>query len=261
MVAAAGALIVLGVAVVAVRAVVDDGSGGPTVTSVPAPAARLRREIDKRLAVTGTTVAAPTAVQALKAGVDRLLQAPAVDLNYTTEGTEAGHVTATGVVVPSTRALDLRRTTDLDSGRVVVDERRVVNGTVYLRVIDRAGPGAPGPWDSSPVAAEPQADFDRVLTAGGDADGSTRELIDLVQTPPFTASRLPGEAARFRFLRRDPVSAVEFTVGPDGALTDLSAYGTVFEDGEPIGPAVIDIHYRPTPPQSIVAPPPAELRR
>lgn len=276
-----GAVLVIAAAVVGVRAAVHGGSSGSAATTVPASVAKLRRQIDQRLSVSGTPVARTQAVEALTTGMNRLLQSPAVDVSYITEGTEAGRVSATGVVVPPTRSLELKRTTSLDSGGVVSDERRVVGDTLYLRVIDRAGPGVSAPWDSTPVNSEPKSDFDRALTAAGDADGSAPELLELVRRGPFEATLLPGAAARYRLriparqlaahyasngnsqpLPPDvyPVSVIEFTVGADGVLADLSAYGTVFDDGEPIGPAVVDIHYRPGARQSIEAPPASEMR-
>jgi len=245
----------------------------------------VQREVDRRLAVGGgTPVATPAAADALQAGIDGLLRLPAVALAYTTDGVQNGHVSATGTVVPADRTLELRRMTSLEGGAVVADERRVVGGTVYVRAIDQAGPGVSVPWDSSPVSAEPQQDFDGVFTAAGAAMGSLADLSSLVRGAGFTVTRLPGGAMRYQLrapaqrlveyyaahgspsaqqLSPQSTSVVEFTVGPDHVLTDLSVYGTVFEDGEPtepIEPAVIDIHYRPAPPTVITAPAPAELR-
>jgi len=278
-----GALVIVAAAVVGVPALVDrSGSSRSTATTVAPSVAKLRREIDRRLAVSGAPVPRSTALEVLRTGLDRLLRLPAIALSYTSEGTAAGHGSATGVVVPASRSLDLQLTTSLDNGAVVNEQRRVVNNTLFVRVIDRAGPGVTAPWDSTPVSAEPQSDFDSVLTGGGDANGSTAELLDLLATAPFAVTRLPGSAARYRFVLSAraveadlaakggppagtpaayPTSVVDFTIGPDLVLTDLSAYGTVFDEQEPIGPAVIDIHYHPTTAQPIEPPPPNEMRR
>ena len=259
-----------------------DSGGSSSPTTVPPAVAQLQREIDRRLAAPdGTPVATSVAADLLQAAATGLQGVPAVAVSYTADGTQDGRVSATGTVVPATRSFDLRRTTSLEGGAAVTDERRVVNGTVYVRVIDQAGPGVSAPWDRAPVSSEPEQDFDGVFTAEGTAMGHLVDLPSLVRGAGFTASRLAGTAERYQLrapadrvaqyyiaqgnplAQRMPpqsTSVLEFTIGPDHVLTDLSAYGTVFEDGEPIEPAVIDIHYRPSSPVVIAAPPPVELR-
>lgn len=275
---ATGAAVVVAAAGLGAWAVVDGRTSRSTPSTVGPPASKIGREIDQRLAVQGTPVAHAVAAAAVQTGFDRLLASPAIAVNYASKGTESGNLTATGVVVPPTRSLDLRRTTSLEAGGTVTDVRRVVDGIQYLRVIDQTGPT---PWDTSPVSAEPQAYFDVALTAGGEADGSTNGLIELLRNAPFSVTRLPGTPTRYRFRLSasrveayyaaignaqplppdvEPVSAIEVTLGPDQTITALSAYGTVFDDGEAIGPAIIDIHYMPTGPQSIEAPPASEIR-
>jgi hypothetical protein len=276
-------VVVIAGAAFGVRALVSGGAGSAsTATTVPAATAQLQREVDRRLALpSGSSVPTPVAADALQAGITGLLGLPAIDLSYTADGTQDGRVTATGTVVPGNRSFELRRATSLEGGAAVTDERRVVNGTVYVRVIDQAGPGISAPWDSAPVSAEPEQDFDGVFTADGTAMGHLVDLAALVRGAGFTATRMPGSAQRYQLrvpaekiaqyyiaqgnplaqpMPANSTSVVEFTVRPDHVLTDLSAYGAVFEDGEPIEPAVIDIQYRPAPPAVIVAPAPSELR-
>ena len=267
----------------AVSALVGGGSGShSSATTVPVATGQVQREIDGRLgAVRGTPVPTPVVAETLQAGIEGLLRLPAVGISYTSDGTQAGRVNATGTIVPGSRSFELRRTTSLEGGAAVTDERRVVDGTVYVRVIDRAGPGVSAPWDSSPVSAEPQQDYDGVFTSEGQAMGPLSGLAALARDAGFTATRLPGDAVRYQLrapaqkvaeyyaTRGSPsaqpvspqsTSVMEFTVGPDHVLTDLSAYGTIFEDGEAIEPAVVDIHYRAAPPVVIAAPAPADLR-
>jgi hypothetical protein len=276
--AATGAAVFVAAGGFAAWTVVDGETSHSTASTTQPSTTKVQREIDQRLAVRGTPVVHAVAASAVQTGFERLLTSSAIAFTYTSQGTESGKLAATGVVVPPTRSLEIRRTTTLDSGGTVTDVRRVVNGIVYLRVIDQSGPTT---WSTSPVSAEPQADFYLVLTAGGEADGSTNGLIDLLRTAPFSVTRLPGASTRYRFRLQasnveayyaamgnvqplppnvEPVSAIEVTLGPDLTITALSAYGTVFDDGEAIGPAIIDIHYMPTGPQSIEAPPASEIR-
>jgi hypothetical protein len=248
---------------------------GPSTTAPPTN--DVRDEIDRRLAAhpTGEPIDAATAVAALRAGTERLLRSPAIDLRYDVKGSAPGSVTASGIVRPDAGALEVRRTTTLEGGGILAEERRVVDGVVYVRTDDGMS-DVPSPWDRGPVEPGPTTDADRALAGGGAAGASLGGIADLVAGAPFVATRastdrgttyrlrLPAERLLESFRGRpDATIAFEFTVGPDDVLTALAAYGTVLEDGEllePVEPLVVDIHYVATSPRPIQPPPTSDLR-
>lgn len=281
-VAVAVAVVVAAGTAVGIRVATSRDTAPPSSTIVPPSVEELRREIGDRLAAPGSPVPTADAVALFQAGIDRLLQLPAVDVSYSAEGTDAGRVQAEGMAVPATKSLTVRRTTALPDGASFTEERRVVNGTIYVRLFDKPGPAAPVPWDQAPVAAQPQPDYELIFTGGGRAGRSLQQLSELLRTASFTATRLSADNKTYRLSvpargveeyyeskMGHPVdhggaapgtSAFEFTINDEGALTGLAAYGTVYQDDEPVEPALVEVRYRAASPSPITPPPPEELR-
>ena len=281
--AVALAVVALAGAVIGIITATSRDPASPPSTTVPASIKDLRREVRDRLAAPGSPVPTADAVTLFQAGVDRLLQLPAVQVSYTASGTDAGRVQAEGTVLPATKSLSVSRTTALPDGASFTEERRVVDGTIYVRLLDQQGPAAtPVPWDQAPIDAQPQPDYELIFTGGGRAGRSLEQLSELLRTASFTATRLSADGMTYRLSvpargveeyyeskMGHPVdhggsapgtSAFEFTIGDDGTLTRLAAYGTVYQDDEPVEPALVEVHYRAASPSPITPPPPGDLR-
>jgi hypothetical protein len=260
------AVVVLGVATVAGVLLVRDrstagddsaGHGGGDAEDHGLPASA-----QARAAVAGEVVEASEAATVAREAVAGLLRLGAVRADYRAEGTEGGPVEGSVSAVRDARAFDLRETTAL-ADAVVVEERRVVDGTMYLRVFVEDGEEVP--WDVVPDEAFVDIDHERVLVAKGRAVESLDRLLLLVDEVPFSAERLGADPPAYR-LRFDAAAigahfaatglevvehpdeltgstVFELVVGDDGSLAELWAYGVLFQDGEALSDASVGILY------------------
>ena len=234
-------------------------------TTLPASVAKLQGEIDRRMAVPGDPIPTPAAVDALQWGISRLLQSPAVEVHVMKEGTDPGAVKTTAVVLPAARALDQQRTMTLENGAVLTEDRRLVDGVVYVRTDDELSPDIPAPWDRAPASDLTNDEVDRTFTAEGALGSTLDALAQQLRGASFVASTVVDATSAKVYRLRAPTAtgttaAFEFTLGPGDVLTRLSAYGTVFVDGEPLDHAVVDVTYAPTAARPVTAPPTEELR-
>lgn len=274
-VAAAVIVVVLGIGV-ALR-ILGPGSDGlePAGPEGVAEAVRptedggIDDDVARRLAVEGRPLPIAELAASLDAAVAELAAAPGIEVQWTAVGTDAGPVEGRALVAPGNGNLSTDETTDLGPNGQLLEQRRVVDGTLHVRALVEGSDGAEPPWDTMSVDALPELDSDRVLVAGARVASSLEHLV-VIATAVASQAPEPGVRAELVGDRRrlvvpvavlleasgehvehhddggdvdDRVAVFEFEVGDDGALRSVTAYGWLAQDAELVGPALVEISY------------------
>ncbi len=279
---------VVALATVGVAALIDGGDSVPQHRS--ATAARpigpdeqaARDEIAARRAVEGTVVPASEAFAALRAGASAVVEGSGTEVTCRVMGSEAGRVDGTTYVDRTDRKYDSRQTTDpVGDGEPFTEERRLLDGRLYVRVLTSGIDPATTRWDDVALPNGDAAELDRVLTAFGRIADSLERVSVLIEGVPGRVERLTGSTqATYRvtlsarrigdfYLRTglealdhppDGTTTFEFGLDDSGTLAHVSQYGTAFHDGEALERAFVGCRYAGVP-RRVLTPPAPELIR